>query len=191
MKFTVLSLRKYIEELASDTPIPGGGGTSALVAALGAALASMVGSIVLRKKKKASERRALEKVLAELSAIRRFFEHAVDTDPKVYQKVMGTYRKARKLKDRVAAERIVDHALQSSFAFQQNLASKIAETQKLIGKLHVYSKGSIANDLLVASALLGGAWKGAYYTAKINADYVHDTRRKKSLLNDLHRTPRI
>jgi hypothetical protein len=51
MDFTQNSCREFVEVLASSAPVPGGGGASALVAAIGTALGNMVGSLTVGKKK--------------------------------------------------------------------------------------------------------------------------------------------
>ena len=44
----------FLDALASKAPVPGGGGASALVGALGAALCTMVGNYTVGKKKYAA-----------------------------------------------------------------------------------------------------------------------------------------
>ena len=51
MDYTTRSCREFVTVLASSEPAPGGGGASALVAALGTALGNMVGSLTVGKKK--------------------------------------------------------------------------------------------------------------------------------------------
>ena len=51
MDMTTKSCREFVTVLASNEPAPGGGGASALVAAIGTALGNMVGSLTVGKKK--------------------------------------------------------------------------------------------------------------------------------------------
>lgn len=51
MDYTMQSCREFVTVLASSEPAPGGGGASALVAAIGTALGNMVGSLTVGKKK--------------------------------------------------------------------------------------------------------------------------------------------
>ena len=46
-----ISCNDFIDELSSKAPVPGGGGASAYIGALGMALGSMVGNLTLGKKK--------------------------------------------------------------------------------------------------------------------------------------------
>ena len=47
MGFSTSTCTEFVEVLASKAPVPGGGGASALVAAVGTALGNMVGSLTV------------------------------------------------------------------------------------------------------------------------------------------------
>ncbi len=65
MKLSELTVKGFVEELASNSPAPGGGSVAALVASLGAALASMVGSLTVGKEKYRDNWEAMEEVRRE------------------------------------------------------------------------------------------------------------------------------
>ncbi len=54
MDFAQETCTKFVDVLASSAPVPGGGGASALVGAIGTALGNMVGSLTVGKKKYAA-----------------------------------------------------------------------------------------------------------------------------------------
>ena len=56
MNFTTYTCEDFVEILSTKAPVPGGGGASALVGALGTALGNMVGSLTVGKKKYADDR---------------------------------------------------------------------------------------------------------------------------------------
>jgi len=64
MDFTEKTCREFVEVLASNAPVPGGGGAAALVGAVGTALGNMVGSLTVGKKKYAD-------VEAEMVALKK------------------------------------------------------------------------------------------------------------------------
>lgn len=50
MGFSTVPCDEFVTVLASKAPVPGGGGASALVGAVGTALGNMVGSLTVGKK---------------------------------------------------------------------------------------------------------------------------------------------
>lgn len=50
MGFSTSTCTEFVEVLSSKAPVPGGGGASALVGAVGTALGNMVGSLTVGKK---------------------------------------------------------------------------------------------------------------------------------------------
>ncbi len=179
-KFTDLSLEQYLNELASAEPVPGGGSVSAYTAALAVGLTQMVGKISLARKKKAgltpdeekketARRKTLEDIVYSLEKVRRDAFQIVNLDPQVYQEVMSSYNHSEKLED----------ALQNSFRLQADLAFLIVMGKEWNSTLAGLVSGSIKNDLLVSAALLEGAFRGACYTAMINAHYMKNTEHKE------------
>ena len=51
MGFSTVPCNEFVEVLGSKAPVPGGGGASALVGAVGTALGNMVGALTVGKKK--------------------------------------------------------------------------------------------------------------------------------------------
>ena len=66
--FTLNSCREFVEVLASNAPVPGGGGAAALVGAIGTALGNMVGSLTVGKKKYADVEAEIIALKANLAA---------------------------------------------------------------------------------------------------------------------------
>ena len=66
MGFSTSTCTEFVEVLASKAPVPGGGGASALVGAVGTALGNMVGSLTVGKKKYAD----VEEEILEIRNVR-------------------------------------------------------------------------------------------------------------------------
>jgi len=172
------SIKNYLNELASGQPIPGGGGTSALVTALGIALALMVSRISL-KHLDPKRQRSLNRAIKLLEHLRRDAEQIIDLDPKVYKEVIASYKRLKKLGKTAKAKAEVETALANSFRLQAGLALLVAMAKQLLGTIDTFVKGSIRNDLIVSSGLLDGAFKGALATARINVVYMKAGKRQR------------
>ncbi len=51
MKIEEMTVKDFLNQLASEAPVPGGGGVAALCGALGSALVSMVANLTVGKEK--------------------------------------------------------------------------------------------------------------------------------------------
>ena len=176
-KYTYLSLSRYLTELSSKKPVPGGGSVSAYVACLGIGLAEMVAGIGIEKassEAKSSIRRAVRL----LQKARRDALQVVDLDPRVYQSVMKSYKTTRTLSDPERKRRVIDEALENSFRLQADLALLVAMAKEAAESLNGMIQGSIMNDLGISVKLLEAAFQGAYDTARINMIYMKDPQRK-------------
>ena len=93
MKLTEKPVTNFLDELASNTPAPGGGSVAALSGALGAALVSMVCNLTLGKKAYAGVQDEINDLLAESEALRQELTDLLEEDVKAYT----GYSKAAKM----------------------------------------------------------------------------------------------
>lgn len=85
-------VKVFLDDLASDSPAPGGGAAAAIVAATGAALVSMVCRLTLGKKGYESVEDEIKDVLTEAERLRGLLQQMVEADAHVFNQVMGAYR---------------------------------------------------------------------------------------------------
>lgn len=81
----------FLNELASNSPAPGGGSVAALSGALGAALTSMVCNLTVGKKKYLEVTEEISGVLKASEELRRIFIELIDKDTQAFNKVMDAY----------------------------------------------------------------------------------------------------
>lgn len=91
MSFTDLSCEQFVEILASKEPVPGGGGASALVGAIGMALGNMVGSLTLGKKKYGDVEQDIIALKAKSDALQQEFIRLVAADAEVFEPLSRAY----------------------------------------------------------------------------------------------------
>ncbi len=167
-KFTDLTLEAYLHELASPAPVPGGGSVSAYVAALAMGLIQMVGRVALSRKKKPEGHATIQKIIDSIEKTKRDTFQIVHLDPEVYQEVVNASGHPEKMED----------ALQNSFRLQADLAFLAVMAREWNASMLELVQGSIKNDLLVSSALLEAAFRGAFHTAMINVQTMKSAKQK-------------
>ncbi|MGI6012698.1 MAG: cyclodeaminase/cyclohydrolase family protein [Oscillospiraceae bacterium] len=91
MRYITCSMEQFTEELASKAAVPGGGGASALVGAVGAALGAMVGNLTVGKKKYAAVESEIQAIIVEIEAIRKELLRLVDADAEAFLPLSKAY----------------------------------------------------------------------------------------------------
>ena len=84
MSFVSISSAEFVSVLASKAPVPGGGGASALVGAIGIALGNMVGSLTVGKKKYADVEADIIALQAKATELQNELLRLVDQDAVVF-----------------------------------------------------------------------------------------------------------
>ena len=91
MDFTNETCRDFVKVLASKEPVPGGGGASALVGAIGMALGNMVGSLTVGKKKYADVQDDIVALKAKSDDLQDRLLHLVLRDAEVFEPLSKAY----------------------------------------------------------------------------------------------------
>ena len=90
-QFIQLSCADFSARLSSAAPVPGGGGASALVAALGAALGSMVGALTVGKSGYADVEDDIKALMDRANALRQELLAYVDQDAEAFAPLAKAY----------------------------------------------------------------------------------------------------
>lgn len=91
MSFSDMSVREFTDALASRAPVPGGGGASALVGAVGVALGSMVGNLTTGKRKYADFEEELSSIMDRAEDLRNELIRLIDADAAAFEPLSRAY----------------------------------------------------------------------------------------------------
>ena len=91
MDFAQASCTEFVTVLASNAPVPGGGGASALVAAIGTALGNMVGSLTVGKKKYADVEEEIIALKAKCDKLQADLLAEIELDAKGFEPLSKAY----------------------------------------------------------------------------------------------------
>jgi glutamate formiminotransferase/formiminotetrahydrofolate cyclodeaminase len=103
MNLSNLTVKAFLDELASGSPAPGGGSTAALAGALASGLCAMAARLTLGREKLRDSWPAMEEAVGEADRLRARFVGLVDEDADAYLAVAA----ARKLPKATEAEQEV------------------------------------------------------------------------------------
>ena len=91
MDFAQASCTEFVTVLASNAPVPGGGGASALVGAIGTALGNMVGSLTVGKKKYADVEEEIVALKAKCDKLQAELLEQIELDAKGFEPLSKAY----------------------------------------------------------------------------------------------------
>ncbi|MBU3888370.1 MULTISPECIES: methenyltetrahydrofolate cyclohydrolase [Methylosinus] len=169
------TIGKFLDDLASERPTPGGGGAAAVMGAIGAALVSMVANLTIGKKNYEAVEEDLKAARAEAERVRAELTAAIEEDVVAFNSVMGAYGLPRATdEDKAARSAAIQAALKDATlaplravkaCFEVIVLSEAAADK---GNLNVISDAGVA--VLAANAGLRSAALNVYINAKAIKD---------------------
>jgi len=161
MLFIQKPCNEFVEALASKAAVPGGGGASALVGAVGTALGEMVGNLTTGKKKYADVEADIVALLEKSAALRSDLLRLVDEDALVFEPLSKAYAIP---KDDPNRAEIMEDALKLACTVPMEIMRISAKAIELHGEFA--AKGSV---LAISDAGVGVIFcKAALHGASLN-----------------------
>lgn len=175
MSLITKNVNEFLNELASSSPAPGGGSVSALAAALGTALVSMVSQLTIGKKKYAAVENEMKELLQASEKLRAEAAALIDRDTETFNVVMNAF-KLPQTNDVEKQHRAgtVEAATKQATLVPLDLMKLCVQTIRL--SKHVAEKGNTnaLSDAGVSMLLIQAGCRGAYYNVKINLSGITD-----------------
>lgn len=158
-------------KLAAKSSVPGGGGASALAAAVGTALGSMVGEFTVGKKKYADVEEDIKGLMKKADDIRFALLKCIDDDATAFEPLSKAYSIPKDEPDR---DEIMEKCLKEAAAVPFKILELSCEAIDL--QREFADKGSVImiSDAATGVAILEGALKGAAVNVKINTKSMKD-----------------
>lgn len=170
------TITEFIEELASDSPAPGGGSTAALVGALGAALCAMVANLT-KGDKFAMVKPEVDQCGAQAAALKDRLVRYVDEDTAAFNQVMAAYRLPKDSpEDKAQRTQMIQNAMQAAACLPLEVAFACRDVLQLSIRVIQVGNPNAASDAAVAGVTAYAAIYGALYNVKINLLSIKDSQ---------------
>jgi formiminotetrahydrofolate cyclodeaminase len=179
---TKRSCEQYLTDLAGKAPVPGGGGTAALVGALGVALGNMVGNLTTGKKKYAAVEEDIRALNRRSEELRRELEGLVTADAEVFEPLSRAYALPKTTPEEQAhREEVMAQVLEQACAVPMEIMEGCAQAIELVEEYA--RKGSVmaVSDAGCAAALCRAAMEAASLNVFINTKSMTDRARAAEL----------
>ncbi|MDR3311307.1 MAG: cyclodeaminase/cyclohydrolase family protein [Oscillospiraceae bacterium] len=171
MSFIKSPIDEFVTVLASKASVPGGGGASALVGAVGTALGNMVGSLTVGKKKYADVEADIIELQKQSDALQAEFLRLIDADADAFEPLSRAYGIP---KDDPTREAVMEAALRVATAVPLDIMRTCAKAIAVIAEFAAKGSALAISDAGVGAAFAKAALQGASLNVFINTKAMTD-----------------
>ncbi len=170
--------QSFLDALASKAPVPGGGGASALVGALGTALCTMVGNYTVGKEKYAEVEEDVKALMAKAEDIRARLLALVDADAEAFEPLSKAYAIP---KDDPNREAVMEQCLRDAAATPMEILRLSCQAIDLHREM--LDKGSVMmlSDVGTGVIFCQSALYGAALNVRVNTKSMTDRTFAKAM----------
>ena len=166
-----LSCAAFADALAAKTSVPGGGGASALVGALGVALCSMAGRFTAGKKKYEAYEADILRILEECEALRIRFLELVDEDARGFEPLSKAYAMPKDAPDRDA---VMAEAIVQACRAPMEMVTCCGQTLRLLEEMLEKGSRLLITDVGCGALLCRAAMESAALNVFVNTAALKD-----------------
>ncbi|WP_026574938.1 cyclodeaminase/cyclohydrolase family protein [Bacillus sp. UNC438CL73TsuS30] len=186
------SCHDFIEELSAKSPVPGGGGASAYVGALGMALGSMVGNLTIGKKKYKDVEEDIIELLNKSEVIIGQLKALVQKDAEVFYPLSQAYGLPTTTEEeKNNKESVLQEALIEASRIPLEIAKNCLEAIRLHEEYAKKGTRIAISDVGVGVAFCKAALQGAKLNVLINTKIMKNQELKTKIENELFEIERV
>jgi len=175
MSFLNQEIQSFTDVLASKASVPGGGGASALVGAVGTALGSMVGALTVGKKKYADVEADIIELMKKADVVRAELLKQIDEDARVFEPLSKAYGLPKDTEEQKAEkDRIMEECLHEACSVPMQIMVKCCEAIELQKDFAAKGSSLAISDAGVGVAFCKAALQGASLNVFINTKSMKD-----------------
>lgn len=166
-----IKIEEYIEDLSSKKPIPGGGGASAICAALGISLGCMAANLTAGKKKYLSVSAELEELIKEGRVLGDDFLRLANEDAEAFEPLSRAYSLK---KDVPENQKILEECLKAAARPPFETLKKSCKALDILEQFSQLCSPIAISDVATGASICRGALMGAYMNVKVNTRLMSD-----------------
>jgi glutamate formiminotransferase/formiminotetrahydrofolate cyclodeaminase len=178
-----MTVRDFVDELSSDSPAPGGGSVSALMASIAAGLASMVAVLSYTRKGFESKQTDLDRIAVRAQSLKDAFLAAVDADTAAFDQLLDAMRMPKSTPEQqTARDAAMTEATVAATEVPLGVLEACAEVIELCMEVGRIGLQASLSDAGVGAQAARAAAAGAYQNVCINLAGLSDAPRRASLI---------
>lgn len=177
MKLQDLLLKEFLEKTAAKEPVPGGGSSAALNAAMATALTEMVANLTIGRKKYADADERMREIAAVMSAQRSRFLEDIDRDAEAYRQVMEAYRLPKETeKEQQLRDATIQEATKEASLVPMEVAERAFSLLEIMWETLQTGNPNAATDGLVGLMNCRTAILSALLNVRVNLGGIRDEK---------------
>lgn len=185
MKLLNSSVAEFTESLASKAPVPGGGGASALVGAVGIALGDMVGEYTVGKKRYADVEEEIRALMEKAQALRVRLLACIEKDAEAFEPLSRAYAIP---KDAPERESVMEECLRAAAAAPLEILTLCGEALDMLKTFADKGSVIVISDAACGAAFCRSAMQGAAVNVRVNTKAMRDREYAGSLDRQVEET---
>lgn len=175
MDFVNGSCKEFVSVLSEKDPVPGGGGASALVGAVGTALGSMVASLTIGKKKYAEVEEEMCRLKEEAQKLQNELLELINRDAEVFEPLSKAYGLPKETDEEKAhKDKVMEECLKEACSVPFEILKKCCEAVVLHESFAAKGSKLAVSDAGVGVVFCKAAMQGAALNVFINTKSMKD-----------------
>jgi len=182
------TIGRWLDDLASGAPAPGGGAVAAMHAAMGAGLVSMVCELTIGRPKYAQHEPTMREVLAQAGECRQRAIDLAEADALAFTGVTDAYRLPKATEEeKTARSAAIQQALAQAADVPLRTAALAAEILELARRIRPGANVNVLSDVAVAAVSARAAMQAAAVNVAVNQASMTDVVARARLETELAR----
>ena len=175
MSFADMTVRGFLDELASLSPAPGGGTASAVAGAMGVGLAAMVAGLTDTSQMSAEDASRVDEISHRWKELIWALLGCADDDTAAFKEVMKAFKLPKTTdEDKRARREAIQLALKGAVSAPRRTLQLAAEGMQMAAFMAESGNDNAASDAGVGALLLDTAMGGAIFNMQINLASIKD-----------------
>ena len=170
-----LTINEFLEQTASAEPLPGGGCTAALNAALAASLTEMVANLTIGRKQFHAVEEDMQKIAQTAADLREKLANDIENDAQAYHEVLAAFKLPKTTEeDKKQRSNAIQQAFKTAATVPLGVARDAAQIMDLSARAIKDGNPNAVSDGAVAVLAARTAAIAAAYNVKINLSAIKD-----------------
>ena len=175
MEYSSMSCRDFVNVLGSSEPVPGGGGASALVGAVGTALGSMVASLTIGKKKYKDVEEDMIALREKAQKLQNQLVGLIERDAEVFAPLAAAYGMPKETPEEIEKkEQVMAVVLKNAAMVPLEIMERCCDALDLMREFAAKGSMLAISDAGVGAACCRAALQGASLNVFINTKSMKD-----------------